>query len=413
MQKSISFFLFLLLFFAAGALKSQSDTSNNIYSKDAYYIKLAKLDSEIPVFFNNTVRAEILDLLRNQGHKTSELLGKASYAIKNLGPYFDSMGLPPQLALLSVVTSRFNTNYIDPSTGASGIWPLTYSTAKRYRLITNSYVDQRRNMWLSSRAAANYIYDLEQIYQDWHFVISAFSAGPINLNMAIRKAGNTLDYSLVHEALEPNQRQCLEKFFALWYIYNYHNEHKLNVTTFSIPQSDTVCTAVALSLDYVADKLEIKKSIISTLNPDFIEGIVPEIPNCTCFRLPSNQIQTYREMRDSIEVKALSQDSTVHDSIPIITPGTIKTPTGVPINSDVSSEPKIIYYTIKSGDNLGLLSKLFDCTISEIKKWNHLRGNVIYAGTRIKFYVPGDKIAEYKRINSMSASQKQALARRK
>src|SRR5690606_3555071 len=123
--------------------------------------------------------------------------------------------------------------------GASGIWPLSYSTAKRYRLVTNSYVDQRRNYWLSAQVVASYLSDLERIYQDWHFTISAFYAGPINLNMAIRKAGNTLEYSLVHEALDQNQRLCLEKFMALWYVLNFHSEHKINESKFNLPLSDT------------------------------------------------------------------------------------------------------------------------------------------------------------------------------
>lgn len=418
MQKSLSLLLFLVLFFAAGAIQSQTDTSRTTYAKDPYFLKLSKIQSEIPVFYNNGVRLEIMNLLRNQGHKTSELLGKSSFAIKNLGPYFDSLGLPRELALISVVISQFNTNYVEPSTGASGVWPLTYSTAKRYRLITNSYIDQRRNLWLSTSVAAKYLYDLEQIYQDWHFVISAFYVGPINLNMAIRKAGNSLDYPLVHESLESNQRQCLEKFMALWYMYNYHNDHKINENVYAIPQSDTVCTSVALSLDYVSDKLGAKQSVVTLLNPDFIEGIVPEIPNCTCFRLPTALVQNYKTQRDSIEIRVQQQDtmqrdSTQRDSTPTVAPANMKTPTGVPVNTDVSSDPKLIYYTVKKGDNMGLLSKLFDCSIHEIRKWNNLRGNVLYAGAKIKLYVPGNKISEYKKINTMSASQKQALARRK
>jgi len=413
MMQRIATTLLLLLFFGVGqTLKSQSDTSRNTFVKDQYFKKLEQLSSPIPVFYNNAVRIEIMQLLKNQGQKTSEMIGKARYAIKQFGPYFDSLGLPPELAIISVVNSDFNSGYVEPYTGASGVWPLSYSTAKRYRLVTNSFVDQRRNYWLSAQVVASYLSDLERIYQDWHFTISAFYAGPINLNMAIRKAGNTLDYSLVHEALDQNQRTCLEKFMALWYVLNFHVEHKISESKFSLPMSDTICTSVALSLDYVADKLEVKKSIVSQLNPDLIEGIVPEIPNCTCFRIPSDKIDEYREKRGEIEIHSSDLDSTTPPPIPI-EGEIIKTPTGVPVNVDVSSDPKLIYYTVKSGDNLGLLSKLFDCSINEIKKWNNMSGTMLYAGSKIKIYVPGDKIAEYKKINTMTAAQKQALARRK
>lgn len=412
MQRIATNLLFILLVSVNFTLKSQSDTSRNTFVKDQYFKKLEMLSSPIPVFYNNAVRIEIMHLLKNQGQKTSEMIGKARYAIKQFGPYFDSLGLPPELAIISVINSDFNASYVEPYTGASGVWPLSYSTAKRYRLVTNSYVDQRRNYWLSAQVVASYLSDLERIYQDWHFTISAFYSGPINLNMAIRKAGNTLEYSLVHEALDQNQRLCLEKFMGLWYILNFHSEHKIMETKYSLPLSDTVCTSVALSLDYIADKLELKKSTVSLLNADLTEGIVPEIANCTCFRLPVDKIQEYREKRQEIEVRSTDLDSTTAPPVPI-EGEIIKTPTGVPVNIDVSSEPKLIYYTVKSGDNLGLLSKLFDCSISELKKWNNIKGTMLYSGSKIKIYVPGDKVAEYKKINSMSASQKQALARRK
>jgi len=404
-------FLFGLLTFL-GSFQVKSDSLRLLFQQDPYFKKLDALNGSIPLFYNGAVKAEIQTLLKNTGQKTADLLGKAQFAVKHLGPYFDSLGLPPELALLAVVNSQFQTNFVDPSNGASGVWPLTFSTAKRYKLITNAYVDQRRNLFLSANVTANYLLDLERIYQNWHFAITAFYAGPINLNMAIRKAGNTLHYENVHLALDENQRACLEKFMALQYVFHFASEHKINEQKFNLVGSDTVCTSIALSLDFIADKLELKPSLVRQLNPDFLEGIVPIIPGCNCFRLPKDKIEVYKENREVFEIKPAEMDTTTPPPIPL-EGEVIKTPTGVPIQKNVSSEPKLIYYTVKSGDNLGLLAKLFDCSINEIKRWNAISGTMLYAGAKIKVYVPGNKMEEYKRINAMSAAQKQALARRK
>lgn len=405
-------FLFGLLLFC-GLTQAQSDSMRLQFQQDPYFKKLDALNGSIPVFYNTAVKAEIQSLLKNVGQKTSELIGKSNFALKHLGPYFDSLGLPPELALLAVVNSQFQTQFVDPSTGASGVWPLTFSTAKRYKLITNSFVDQRRNLFLSAHVTANYLLDLERIYQDWHFAISAFYAGPINLNMAIRKAGNTLVYENVHLAMDEKQRSCLEKFMALQYIIHFASEHKLTEHKFTLPTSDTVCTSIALSLDFIADKLEIKPALVRQLNPDYLEAIVPLIPGCNCFRLPKDKVDVYRDNREVFEVKPTDLDTTLPPPVPL-EGEVIKTPTGVPVPATShSSEPKLIYYTVKSGDNLGLLSKLFDCSMNDIKRWNSISGTMLYAGAKLKMYVPGNKVEEYKRINSMSASQKQALARRK
>src|SRR5690606_32898579 len=143
------------------------------------------------------------------------------------------------------VNTFLNPEYTDYETGASGIWPLSFSIAKRYGLITNSYVDQRRNMELSANVFANYIFDLENIYQNWHMAITAFYAGPINLNIGIRKAGNSLDYAKVHEELNQKQQNCLERFMALRYFINFPEEHKIQEGKYYYHPFDTVCTHVS------------------------------------------------------------------------------------------------------------------------------------------------------------------------
>lgn len=406
--------LIVLAVFATCYANAQLDSAT--LSKDIYYQKLNKLNQEIPIFYNQAVKQEIQNWLKTP-KQTAQLLGKSLYALESFGPAFDSLGLPKYLSLLSVVNSNMNAQYVNPENGASGIWPLTFSTARRYGLVTNSYVDQRRNHQVSTRAMTAYLNDLEQIYQDWHFVISAFYAGPISLNMAIRKAGNTLDYAKVHEALDTKQRVSLEKFMALVYLVNYAIDHQITVEKFQILASDTVCTSIALGLDFVATKLEIKKEELRKLNPDLLQAVVPIIPNCNCFLLPLNAVAKYREMRSEIELVEQIDTMLTVDSLQDLSLIEVEkpkvSPTGVPKKVETIINNELIYYTIKSGDNIGLLAKLFDCSITEIRKWNNMKNNMLYAGKKLKIYVPSNKLAQYKSINTMSMSQKQALARKK
>ena len=66
-----------------------------------------------------------------------------------------------------------------------------------------------------------------------------------------------------------------------------------------------------------------------------------------------------------------------------------------------------VYYTIKSGDALGLIASWYDVGISEIKRWNGMYSNRIRAGKKLVIYVPEEKLSYYKPVNTMSKAEKQ------
>src|SRR5690606_7971059 len=79
----------------------------------------------------------------------------------------------------------------------------------------------------------------------------------------------------------------------------------------------------------------------------------------------------------------------------------------------VGSAKKVkIFYTVKKGDVLGSIADWFDTTPSEIRKWNHLKGNMIQAGKKLTIYIDARKTGYYKRIDTMSAAQKKKLTRK-
>jgi LysM repeat protein len=74
-----------------------------------------------------------------------------------------------------------------------------------------------------------------------------------------------------------------------------------------------------------------------------------------------------------------------------------------------SSGNKLIYYTVRKGDYLGRIADLYDVGISDLRRWNGIRGDQIRVNQRLKIYKPAGVYANYKGINALSAAQKQRL----
>lgn len=49
-----------------------------------------------------------------------------------------------------------------------------------------------------------------------------------------------------------------------------------------------------------------------------------------------------------------------------------------------SKSGKTVSYTVKRGDTLGTIAERYDCSVSELKSWNSIKGTTIYPGQKLK-----------------------------
>ncbi len=138
-------------------------------------------------------------------------------------PYFDMIdavltyhGLPRELKYLAVIESYLKT-YAVSWVGAVGPWQFMPATGRRFGLKVNAYIDERTDYYKSTHAAAKYLSELYNIYNDWLLVIAAYNGGPGNVDAAIRKSKSKNFWDLQH-FLPAESRNHVKKFIATHYI---------------------------------------------------------------------------------------------------------------------------------------------------------------------------------------------------
>ena len=123
-------------------------------------------------------------------------------------------GVPPELAYLPVVESRFLPDA--RGRAAVGVWQFTRSTARTYGLTVNRRVDERRDPAKSTRAAARYLRDLYDQFRSWDLALAAYNAGPGRVRRALRRKPSASFFELAEgRLLPPITRHYVPKVLAV------------------------------------------------------------------------------------------------------------------------------------------------------------------------------------------------------
>ena len=398
--------------FAGDRKSKQPLDTGQLYSQ-----RIESLNSTIPLSYNEQVRFYIEDYLKDSAGKTGILLGKSLFYFPLIEEKLRDKKLPPEFKFLAAAESGLDNSLVS-SRGGTGIWQMPYNIAKMYNLKINSYVDERKDPAKESMAVGAYLEELKVIYNDWLFVLAAFNATPLNINKAIRLAGESLDYWKVHPYLPAESQEIVNKFIATFYIFNFHKDHKINVIPYRNIDFDTVRVTQNLAFDKVSSVLNISMEDLRLLNPVYRRDLIPFSSENYLLKLPKEKIQGFEILKDSLYQLSSNQviSAVVEESNPD-SAGTTREeirpvkpkPEETPVKSIAPKMVKVTY-TVKSGDVLGKIADWYDVLVSDVKKWNNLRNDHLSIGQKLTIMVPSEKQAYYLKINTMSPAEKQKLA---
>jgi len=366
--------------------------------------RLKKVEAAVKLSYNNIVRDWIEMYATRRPAQVEIMLGLSAYYFPFFEEIFDRYELPHELKYMAINESALNPRAVSRA-GATGLWQFMLGTAKGLNLEVTTFVDERRDVLKATDAAARYLKQLYNVYQDWHLVIAAYNCGPGNVNKAITRSGGKTDYWQMYYALPRETRGYVPAYIAATYIMNYYREHQLTPRFPAMAlNTDTIMVGQMINLKQISDNLTIDLEALRELNPMYRRDIVPGSPEKSYpVRVPADQVSDFILRSETIynhERDAHFPDNTLVAPQNSVIAG----------ETEFSTEGKTrIMYTVKSGDNPGYIANWFNISLNDLRNWNNIRRNMIRTGQKLVIYVPEEKVDHYKRINNLSFSAKQAL----
>lgn len=350
-----------------------------VNATDEEYIKrLSSMPTEIEMPYNQVVRSYINMYVQRRRDLVESMLGMSLYYMPIFEQALERKGLPLELRYLPVIESALNPDAVSRA-GATGLWQFMLPTARGLGLEINTLVDERRDPYASSEAAATYLKQLYDMYNDWSLAIAAYNCGPGNVNKALRRAGGeNKDFWSIYYLLPAETRGYVPAFIAANYVMNYYNQHNISPALAKRPIiTDSVHVNKRVHLQQIADILNLPIEEIRVLNPQYRRDVIPGDVRPYSLVLPSMQVYSYIMSEDSI----LSHDYNRYARRKVVEP--VTTIDDDP-DSDYVTKLVVKRHVVKKGETLSKIAKRYGVKTADIKKWNGLRKNSLRAGSTLK-----------------------------
>jgi membrane-bound lytic murein transglycosylase D len=258
--------------------------------------------------------------------------------------------VPKELVSVAMAESYLTTS-AKSHKRATGLWQFMPSTAKKYGLKIDEYVDERKDPVKSTKAAVEYLKYLHKFFGKWYLAIMAYNAGEARVVEAVVRA--KVD-KLCKMTKNCRKDPTIKKYRRI--IKNYQKHGRLAFAALYRLYKKLDNVPISLS-----DLLKFQKGLKRQYLPKETRKYILKILAMS-FLFNSDEFWQY-------------------------------TNTYI-INSGIVSDLKKV--EVPAGTSLYYVSKILDVPYSEIKKYNLHIKNSFTPPYKYYIYIPYNKIAEFK-----------------
>jgi len=365
---------------------------------DSIQFRLKEIQGQVSLDYSLAVSKKIQEYTTSSFQNTQTIFDRFFSYDNQLKQVFEQRGVPLELrfACISLSNCGQPTN---KNLARKGWYSLSYQNARKQGLFLSNYIDERFDVIKSAQAFCDAILEIHKRYQDWREAYVVFCNGDALWQKAkILSGDSTNNFFLINNCLETPFKQSYSDYVVAVYIADYFNRRDLIKT--DLQEIASVPIDQFITFDRISRKLDVDLNQLRSINPIYKKDIIPNIDRLNYLKIPTSKVDLFYQLRDSLFTESNS-DSARHYPL-----DKLKS------KSSTSGGFVNIVYTVRSGDVLIRIADLYDCSVSQIRRWNNIRGDYLRIDQRLIIKKPSSQQAYYRRINKMTKAQKNNIIRK-
>lgn len=324
---------------------------------------------------NDRIRTKFKKIFDSELKHAHRFIPRSGRYFSLIDSIFTQEKIPLDAKYLAVAESYLNP-MATSSVGAAGMWQFMRSTGKGYGLKINSYIDERRNIFKSTKAAAKYLKNSYRYLgrkrgvNDWLLAMCSYNAGVGSISKVVHQQGGKTFSDLILKVDETNK--YLWRAIAIKTIFL--NEKKIFGKTFK--RDNYLCDDVR--------KVHLKLNGYYKIdqwakNQGTVVSKVWE--NNPWIKIYKRRRKRYSPINDVVLPKGefdilLPKNSVPNDEkLAMIEKKFLKKNSGY-----------FRYHIVRKGDTLYGIAKKYHTTIAKIKIANNLHNSFIRPGQKLRLF---------------------------
>lgn len=242
---------------------------------------------DIPIAYNDRVK-RWLSYFQTSGRSSfKRYLERAARYMPFILSELEAAGLPQDLAYVAMIESGFQPD-AKSHAKAVGLWQFMARTGQRYGLRVSWWLDERRDVEKSTRAAIAYMSELHKMFGSWYLVAASYNMGESGVVRMMKRHGTNDFWKLADAGALPEETtNYVPKILAATLIskapalYGFRDLNPMAPLSF-----DYFLAPSGTDLGHLAAHLGVSEKHMEELNPEIIQGFVPSEARAHRIRVP-------------------------------------------------------------------------------------------------------------------------------